>query len=266
MEDISKLIDIMRRLRDPQTGCAWDRRQTFRSIAPYTIEEAYEVADAIERDAMDELRDELGDLLLQVVFHAQMAEERDLFAFPDVINAICEKMIRRHPHVFSDDATADEDTLRERWEASKRAERRARQSQASDGAPGLLDDVPVALPGLTRAWKLSARAATVGFEWTDESAVRAKVAEELAELDELLAEGERGARLEDEFGDVFFALVNLCRHTGVDPEACLRRTNEKFLRRFAHVEACVDGAGQRWEDTDLDALEAHWQAAKAKGL
>lgn len=266
MEDISKLIDIMRRLRDPQTGCAWDRRQTFHSIAPYTIEEAYEVADAIERNAMDELRDELGDLLLQVVFHSQMAEERELFAFPDVVKAICDKMIRRHPHVFSGDMISDEHTLRERWEASKQVERLARQSENVDGPSGLLDDVPVGLPGLTRAWKLSSLAATVGFEWPEQAAVRAKVTEELGELDEVLADGECGNRLEDEFGDVFFALVNLCRHTGVDPEACLRRTNEKFMRRFAHVEACVDGAGQRWEDADLTALEAHWQAAKAKGL
>ena len=266
MTDISKLVMIMRQLRDPNTGCAWDRRQTFRSIAPYTIEEAYEVADAIERDAMDELRDELGDLLLQVVFHAQMAEERSLFSLSDVVDAICNKMLRRHPHVFSDDRTDDEDVLRERWQASKRAEQLARQAGDGDGRRGLLDDVPVGLPGLTRAWKLSATAATVGFEWPDEAAVRAKVTEELAELDELLAAGQRGARLEDEFGDVFFALVNLCRHAGVDPEACVRRTNEKFLRRFAHVEACVDTSGQRWEDTDLDTLEAHWRAAKAKGL
>ncbi len=266
MSDISKLIDIMRRLRDPQTGCAWDRRQTFRSIAPYTIEEAYEVADAIEREALDELPDELGDLLLQVVFHSQMAEERQLFAFSDVVDAICNKMIRRHPHVFSDETTQDEAVLRERWEASKQAEREARRTQTPGQARGVLDDVPTGLPGLTRAWKLSAAAARVGFEWPDEAGVRAKVTEELAELDELLVAGERGARLEDEFGDVFFALVNLCRHTGVNPEACLRRTNEKFLRRFAHVEACVDAAGQGWEATDLETLETHWQAAKAKGL
>jgi len=264
MSDISKLLDLMARLRDPASGCAWDLRQTFRSIAPYTLEEAYEVADAIERGAMDELRDELGDLLLQVVFHARIAEELGHFGFADVVEAISNKMIRRHPHVFSDTRISDERELRAAWEASKQAEREARGQAGIDA--GLLADVPVNLPALTRALKLSKRAATVGFEWPDEHQVRAKVAEELEELDELLARGERGAELEGEFGDVFFALVNLCRHAGVDPEACLRRTNEKFLRRFGHVEACVAEGGGQLAEAGLESLERHWQSAKARGL
>lgn len=264
MSDIEQLLEIMQRLRDPERGCAWDRAQDFRSIARYTLEEAYEVVDAIERQDPAQLCDELGDLLLQVVFHAQMARELGQFGFEDVVKSICDKMIRRHPHVFSDEQVADPEELHRRWEASKRAERAA--AAGPDGPPGLLDDVPSSLPALARALKLSRRAATVGFEWPDEFQVRAKVGEELAEVDELLATGERGEALEGELGDVLFALVNLCRHTGTDPEAALRRTNRKFVQRFAHVEATVRAEGGALEHTPLEVLEAHWQDAKARGL
>jgi nucleoside triphosphate diphosphatase len=264
VSDVEALLEIMRRLRDPQSGCAWDLAQDFRSIARYTLEEAYEVVDAIERGDTENLRDELGDLLLQVVFHARMAEELGQFDFSDVVKSIADKMVRRHPHVFSDERSDDPAVLNARWEASKRAEREA---AADPGAPaGLLEDVPANLPALTRALKLSRRAATVGFEWPDEFQVRAKVSEELAEVDELLASGRRGDDLEGELGDVLFALVNLCRHTGIDPEAALRRTNRKFMSRFAHVEAAVREEGRRLEDAPLELLEQHWQAAKARGL
>ncbi len=259
MSEIEKLLEIMAQLRDPETGCPWDLAQDFSTIAPYTIEEAYEVADAIERGNHDELRDELGDLLLQVVFHAQMGRERGVFDFESVCRAINDKMIRRHPHVFSDEQIDTPEQMRDRWEALKARER---ESRAPAGARGsVLDDVPVALPALTRAVKLSRRATRLGFEWPDVAGVRAKVDEELAELDALIAAGNPpdGAALKDELGDVLFALANLARHLDVDPEAALRGTNEKFRRRFTYVEDQVDG-----QVRPLDVLERHWQAAKAR--
>ncbi len=261
MSDISKLLDIMEQLRDPEHGCPWDLRQSFATIAPYTLEEAYEVVDAIERGALDELREELGDLLLQVVFHAQMAREAGLFEFNDVVDAISDKLIRRHPHVFSDEKAEDGHAVNARWEAVKQAERMAR-----GGSAGLLADVPRGLPALTQALKLSRRAATVGFEWPDVAQVRAKVDEELGEVDELLALGQGGERLEEELGDALFAMVNLCRQVGVDPEAALRRCNRKFTRRFAHVEQAVQAEGGTLTGAPLEALERHWQAAKTRGL
>lgn len=255
IDKISKLLDIMATLRDPERGCPWDLEQDFASIAPYTIEEAYEVADAIEREAIDELPDELGDLLLQVVFHAQMAAEAGAFDFGDVVERISTKMLRRHPHVFGAErvASAAEQTLA--WEAIKREER------GHDEA-GVLDGVPTGLPALTRAAKLGRRAASVGFDWPSAAPVRAKVDEELAELDEALG-SEDPAAIEGEMGDVFFALANLCRHHGLDPEQCVRAANSRFERRFHRVEAAVAAAGGDWGRFELDELEVFWEDAKA---
>lgn len=245
--DISPLAAIMARLRDPRLGCPWDVAQDFASIAPYTIEEAYEVADAIERTDMAALRDELGDLLLQVVFHSRMAQEAGHFTLADVITAISDKMLRRHPHVFGAGAHSPG------WEVLKAAERH------EAGAMGALDGVALSLPALMRAQKLQKRAARTGFDWSDTADVRAKLLEELAELE---AATDPDA-LEDEAGDLLFAAVNLVRHLGVDAEAALRRANGKFERRFRDMEAM---AGETFADLPLDEKEALWQAAKAKGL
>jgi MazG family protein len=242
-------------LRNPVSGCPWDRAQSFASIAPHTIEEAYELADAIERGASAELADELGDLLFQVVFYAEIAREASLFGFADVVTRICAKLVRRHPHVFG---TAKSPALADHsasWEAIKREERAARATGS------VLGDIPVALPGLSRAVKLGRRAAGVGFEWPDLPPVRAKVAEELAELDEAIAGGER-ERMAAEMGDVLFALANLCRHLELDPEACLRRANRSFERRFEHIERRVTAAGGDWAQFDLAALDRFWDEAK----
>ncbi|HEX6999284.1 MAG TPA: nucleoside triphosphate pyrophosphohydrolase [Gammaproteobacteria bacterium] len=254
---ISKLLEIMATLRDPVHGCPWDREQTFASIAPYTIEEAYEVADAIAREAHEELAEELGDLLLQVVFHARMAEEARLFDFADVARAICEKLIRRHPHVFGGERIDGAAEQTEAWEALKRRER------AAKAAAGVLGGVPVGLPALTRAAKLGRRAAAVGFDWPDAGGVRDKVDEELRELDAARAAGDREA-VAAEMGDVLFALANLCRHLELDPEDCLRGANRRFETRFRHVEARVAAAGGDWSAFDAAALEALWEEAKRR--
>jgi ATP diphosphatase len=266
--DISRLIEIMARLRDPERGCPWDVKQDFASIAPYTIEEAYEVADAIERGDLDDLRDELGDLLLQVVFHARMAEEAGAFAFGDVVLAINEKLVRRHPHVFGDLNEADSDAVKRLWATIKaeekraRAERRATQGLPAETPAGALDGVPSALPALGRAVKLQERAARVGFDWPDAAQVLDKIEEEIGELRAELAGGDR-ARLKDEVGDLLFAVANLARHAGVDPETALAGTNGKFTRRFAHIEARLAEAGRGPHDASLDEMEALWQEAKA---
>jgi len=252
---ISNLLEIMAALREPARGCPWDREQTFASIAPYTIEEAYEVADAIERGDLEGLADELGDLLLQVVFHAQMATEAGAFTFEDVVARICAKLVRRHPHVFGDETIATSSAQTASWETIKAEERSAKQ------ADGVLADIPLGLPGLTRAMKLGRRAARVGFEWPDLPPVRAKVDEELAELDEAIGGQDRG-RIGAEMGDVLFALANLCRHLDLDPEKCLRQSNRTFERRFGHIEARVRAAGGDWGAFDLDALDAFWREAK----
>lgn len=246
---ITRLLAIMARLRDPQTGCEWDVAQTFATIAPYTIEEAYEVADAIERDDLAALREELGDLLLQVVFHARMAEELGAFDFDAVAQAISDKMTERHPHIFGD--AADQGQSREvRWEAQKAAEREAK------GATSALDGVALALPGLMRAEKLQKRAARVGFDWPDTSGPRAKVLEELDELDAADSAAERL----DEAGDLLFAAVNLVRRYGIAPEDALRHGNAKFERRFRAMEAL---AGSDFPTLSLEAQEALWQQVKA---
>ncbi len=268
-KDISRLLEIMAALRAPGTGCPWDVEQTFSTIVPYTIEEAYEVADAIERGDMDDLRDELGDLLLQVVFHARMAEEEGGFAFPEVVEAITRKMIRRHPHVFGDEAARGAGMAKGMWEkikaeekAEKRAARLARGLDAEDHGKGFLDGIPPAHPALTRALKLQQKAARVGFDWKEARPILDKIEEEIGELREAM-DGTEKDRIADEFGDVLFSLVNFGRHLGIDAEDALRRTNAKFTRRFHHVETALAAEGRTLEDATLDEMEAKWQRAKA---
>jgi ATP diphosphatase len=254
---LPRLIEIMRRLRDPESGCPWDIEQDFATIAPYTIEEAYEVADAIEREAWDELEGELGDLLFQSVFHAQMADERGLFDIHDVADRMSDKMVARHPHVFGDesrDKSANQQTVD--WETIKAAERAAR------ARTGVLDDVALGLPALLRAVKLQKRAARVGFDWPDIEPVLDKVAEEAREVVEA-RESLSHAELTEEIGDLLFVLANVARHLGVDPEAALRGTNAKFVRRFGRIEADLADRGKRPEDSDLAEMDALWDKAKA---
>ncbi|MEO3430133.1 nucleoside triphosphate pyrophosphohydrolase [Pelagibius sp. CAU 1746] len=262
---IDRLLAVMARLRDPEGGCPWDLEQNFATIAPYTIEEAYEVADAIEQNDMAALRDELGDLLLQVVFHARMAEEAGHFAFDDVAEAISDKMVSRHPHVFGDHDADTPDDVKITWEAQKEAERRAkaaRENGGKGGALSALDGVTAALPALLRAEKLQKRAARVRFDWPEVGQVFDKLQEEVGEIREEIAAGGDPDRLEDEVGDLLFVAVNLARHLKVDPESALRRTNAKFERRFRTMEAELIGRGEKAEDQSLDALEELWQAAK----
>jgi MazG family protein len=255
---IERLLSIMARLRDPETGCPWDREQSFASIAPYTIEEAYEVADAVERNAFDELKDELGDLLFQVVFHARMAEERRLFAFDSVVDAICEKLERRHPHVFSNTQIASAAEQNVAWEEYKRRERGARNAAA-----GVLDNVPIALPALVRAMKLGKRAASVGFDWPNCKGVLDKVEEEFRELRAAI-ELQNSTEMEEEIGDLLFSIANLGRHLHVDLENALRRTNTKFERRFGYVESRLRGEGKALRDATLEEMDALWSEAKRR--
>ena len=260
--DISRLIEIMARLRNRETGCPWDIEQDFRSIRHYTIEEAYEVADAIEREDYEDLRDELGDLLLQPVYHAQMASEDGLFDIGDVIYAVTEKLIRRHPHVFGEDEAGNAASSERRWETIK-AEERAKKAERRGGEkpPSLLDDVPVGLPALTRAGKLAKRAARVGFDWPDTESVVAKVREELEEVEEALGSGVERAKVE-EIGDLLFAVANLARHAGIDAEAALRDANAKFMRRFEHVEARCREDGVEISEAGLERLDGYWNEVR----
>lgn len=254
----------MAALRDPQAGCPWDVEQDFASIAPYTIEEAYEVLDAIQRNDLDDLRDELGDLLLQVVFHARMAEEAGAFAFGDVVKAITTKMIRRHPHVFGDEKAREAGMAKGMWErikAAEKAERRERRSGDGEAAAGYLDDVTVALPALTRALKLQQKASRVGFDWGAPRPVLDKIEEEIGELREAMDEEHKPA-VAEEFGDLMFAVVNLGRQLGLDPEAALRGTNEKFRTRFGAVERGLEAEGKVLGEVSLQDMEALWQRAK----
>ena len=252
---MKNLLTIMAKLRNPNGGCPWDLEQNFASIAPYTIEEAYEVADAIAKGDMDELKNELGDLLLQVVFHAQMAAEEKLFTFDDVVAAISEKMIRRHPHVFGDADIKNAAAQTENWEAIKAAERSKKKSDRT------LADVPAALPALMRAQKLQARAARVGFDWPDTQGVIAKIKEELTEVEEALASGDK-AHTHEEIGDLLFAVTNLARFVGGDAETALRSTNQKFICRFEWVEDGLAAHGKNIKDASLDEMEALWNEAK----
>nr|WP_276515423.1 nucleoside triphosphate pyrophosphohydrolase [Ancylobacter defluvii] len=267
--DIERLLEIMAALRTPGSGCPWDLEQDFASIAPYTIEEAYEVADAIAREDVEDLCDELGDLLLQVVFHAQMARERELFDFGDVVTAITSKMIRRHPHVFGTEGGRDVVAVNQAWAEIKaeekrlRAERRAKHGLAPEGkGERILSGVPVGAPALTRAVKLQQKAATVGFDWPDAGPVIAKIREEIGEVEAEIAIGDRAAA-GAEVGDLLFAVANLARHLGVDPEAALRGTNDKFIHRFAHIEDALAQQDRRPSDASLDEMEALWQEAKS---
>lgn len=253
---IDELLKVMATLRDPEQGCPWDRAQTFATIAPYTLEEAYEVADAIARDDMVELREELGDLLFQVVFHAQMAREAGHFDFKDVVRAIVDKMVRRHPHVFADVQVADAAEQTARWEAQKAAERAAKAEQ---GAHSALDGVAVALPALVRAEKMQRRAARAGFDWPDIAGPLAKVREEIDEVAAELQAGASQARVAAEIGDLLFAAVNLARHAGVDAETALRDATRKFERRFRTLEA---GLGKPLAEATLDEMDAQWEAVK----
>ncbi len=258
--DIGRLLDIMAALRTPKTGCPWDLAQNFSTIAPLTLEEAYEVADAIARGDLADLRDELGDLLLQVVFHARMAEEQGAFDFGDVVQTIAEKLLRRHPHVFGEERSVTPRAVEGLWERIKSEEKAARQSTAGE-EHGALAGVPVALPALTRALKLQAKASKVGFDWNDPRAVLRKIREE---ADEIEAELDRApADAAAEVGDLLFAAVNLARHLRADPEGVLRATNQKFERRFASIERALAARGKSPADASLAEMDALWDAAKA---
>ena len=265
--DISPLLDIMAALRTPGSGCPWDLEQDFSTIAPYTIEEAYEVADAIARGDLDDLRDELGDLLLQVVFHARMAEEQNAFDFGDVVEAISRKMIRRHPHVFADKdgrlTPADVKGAWERIKAEEKAERSARRPSDENSQPPLLSEVKAGQPALTRAMALQRKASTVGFDWNDPRAVLRKIREEADEIEAALDRGER-SELESETGDLLFAVVNLARHAAVDPEIALRGANAKFERRFGYIERALSSQGRTLEGASLEEMDALWNEAKEK--
>ena len=263
--DIERLIEIMAALRTAKTGCPWDLEQTFESIAPYTIEEAYEVADAITRGDTDDLRDELGDLLLQVVFHARMAQERGLFDFGGVVEAITGKLLRRHPHVFGDARDMTPDQVKGLWsriKAQEKAERAAR-GKADERDAGALAGIPAALPALARALKLQQKAGVVGFDWNDPKAVLAKIREEADEIERELDRKDMAAACA-ETGDLLFALVNLARHLDLDPETALRATNAKFERRFGYIERTLAAHGKAPQDTTLAEMDALWNEAKAK--
>lgn len=268
-KDISRLIEIMAALRTPGTGCPWDLEQNFETIAPYTIEEAYEVADAISRADLPELKVELGDLLFQVVYHSRMAEEQGAFAFPDVVEAVTTKMIRRHPHVFGSEEQRAAGASPGFWERAKEAERQAAQSE--EERKSVLADVPPALPALTRAVKLQNKAARVGFDWPSLAPVFAKLKEELAELEDELAKSgkpteDNEAAVMEEFGDLLFVVANVARHLKIDPETALRAANDKFVRRFEHIEAQLAEDGRSPKQSTLEEMDALWDEAKAKGL
>jgi ATP diphosphatase len=265
--DISALLDIMAQLRTPGSGCPWDLEQDFSTIAPYTIEEAYEVADAIARGDLDDLRDELGDLLLQVVFHARMAEEQNAFSFGDVVEAITTKMVRRHPHVFADaEGRLTPRDVKGSWErikAEEKAERAAGRPQAGASHSSLLSGVKTGQPALSRAMELQRKASTVGFDWNDPRAVLHKIREEADEIEAALDRADAN-QLAGETGDLLFALVNLARHVGADPEMALRATNAKFERRFAYIERALAARGRSLEEASLEEMDALWDEAKEK--
>jgi ATP diphosphatase len=268
MSDITRLLDIMAALRTPGSGCPWDLEQNFATIAPYTIEEAYEVADAIARGDLDDLREELGDLLLQVIFHARLAQEQGAFEFGDVVRTLTEKLVRRHPHVFGDARGLTAEAVEGLWEHIKSQERAEKErAQTSNGRSperpaGALAGVPVTLPALTRALKLQAKAGKVGFDWNDPRAVLAKIREEADEIEAALAAGDRVAA-GSEVGDLLFAVVNLARHLDADPEAVLRATNRKFERRFAAIERALGDRGKTPQESTLEEMDDLWNAAKA---
>ena len=263
--DVERLVEIMAALRDPDSGCPWDKEQDFGTIAPYTVEEAYEVADAVAREDLDELREELGDLLLQVVYHARMADEIGAFAFGDVVEAITTKMIRRHPHVFGDDDAVSAGVAKGFWEKIKAEEKRQRAANGGERHSALLDGVKAGLPGLTRAVKLQEKASTVGFDWNDADQVVRKLREE---TDEIATEMERvpvnDEHMADEIGDLLFTVANLARHLKVDPDQALRRANAKFIRRFTAVENALAQDDREPANASLEEMESLWRQAKAQ--
>jgi nucleoside triphosphate diphosphatase len=265
--DIKRLLEIMAALRQPETGCPWDIVQTFETIKPYTIEEAYEVADAIERKDPDDLCEELGDLLLQVVFHTRIAEEAGQFSFGDVVESITRKMIRRHPHVFARSDADTPEAVKAQWdkikqqEKAERAARRAARGSAADPDTGYLGSVQRSFPALTEALKLQERAAKVGFDWSEAAPILDKIEEEIGELREALAEN-RPEKVKDELGDLIFALVNIGRHVGAEPEEALRGTNSKFRNRFRHIETSLQASDETLDGASLERMEELWQAAK----
>lgn len=260
--NIDRLLEIMALLRDPEKGCPWDVEQDFASIAPHTIEEAFEVADAIERMDMEALEDELGDLLLQVVFHARMAEEDGLFAFDDVVGRIVDKLVRRHPHVFGNVEIKDAETQTKAWEEHKARERAAKAAEGGENVPSALDGVIVALPALTRAYKLQNRAARVGFDWDGPEGALAKVREELDEVAREIEVDAETFQLEAEVGDLLFSCVNLARKLGIEPERALRHGNGKFERRFHRMEALLAGDGLDVGEASLEEMDRRWERAK----
>jgi ATP diphosphatase len=268
---IEQLLEIMAALRDPETGCPWDVEQSFETIAPYTLEEVYEVLDAIERQDKDDLREELGDLLLQVVFHARIAQEEGSFTFDDVVQAITHKMIRRHPHVFGDEEARSAGMAKGAWgriKMEEKAEREARRLAAgltTSENNGYLDDIPRAFPALLRALKLQLKAAKVGFDWNEPEPILAKIEEEIAEFKEAKT-GDNQKHIEEEYGDLLFAMVNLGRHMNIDPEIALMRANDKFLNRFHYIEKELASNHISLEQSNLDDMELLWQQAKKTGL
>ena len=260
--DISRLIEIMAALRTPKTGCPWDLQQNFATIAPYTLEEAYEVADAIARNDLADLKDELGDLLLQVVFHARMAQEQNAFAFGDVVEAITAKLIRRHPHVFGEKRAVDPQAVKGLWEEIRAQEKQEKAARGVPAPGGALAGVPVAQPALTRALKLQTKASRVGFDWNDRRAVLRKIREEIDEIEDALDSNSTNAA--GEIGDLLFAAVNLARHLRADPETLLRQTNAKFERRFAAIEQALAARGKTPQDSSLEEMDALWNEAKKK--
>ncbi len=254
MKTINDLLDIMRALRDPENGCPWDLEQSFETIVPHTLEEAYEVADTIERKDWQHLKSELGDLLFQVVFYAQLGSEAGLFDFDDICTAISEKLIRRHPHVFGEEKISSAEEQSIAWEQHKAQERQ--------GQGGLLSDIPASLPALTRAAKLQKRAATVGFDWDQIEPVFEKLNEETQELREAIKEQQGAERIQDEIGDLLFVAVNLARHAGVSPENALRQTNRKFEQRFAYIEEQLTAADSSLQEASLQEMDALWDRAK----
>jgi ATP diphosphatase len=262
MQEIHTLLKIMADLRDTDNGCPWDKKQSFESIAAYTVEEAYEVADAIERKDMNDLKSELGDLLFQVVFHSQMASEQNQFDFADVVNAINDKLIRRHPHVFGDDETKDEAKLYRDWEKHKKKERAHKNQSSENKQPGYLDGITSSMPALRWSDKLQKRAAHHGFDWDDIQPVFDKINEEINELKAEIVIKDNKERVADEMGDILFASVNLSRHLGVNPEQALRDSNRKFISRFEIVEQLLREDDKQMEDCSVAVLEEYWQKAK----
>lgn len=261
---VDRLVDVMRKLRDPESGCPWDIKQDFKSIAPCTIEEAYEVVEAIEADDHEHFCEELGDLLLQIVFHAQMADEKGLFSLDDVAQNQAQKLIERHPHVFGDrDGVNTAADVLKNWEADKAAKREAQAKQANQSPPSALDGVSTALPALTRAQKIQKRAARVGFDWDNPQDFINKIREELAEFEQEVHAGSSQEKMEDELGDVLFAVIGVASFMKLDPERALRHTNRKFERRFRYVEAALSAQGRTMTETSLDDMEKLWILAKS---